>query len=52
MEGTLNPGSTLLLPLRSLGLLKGVIKRMKWGTTKGITKGDTRSLDYSSYKVV
>ena len=26
--------------------LKGII----WGTTIGLIKGDTRSLDYSSYK--
>ena len=29
----------------SLNSLKGII----WGTTIGVIKGDTRSLDYSSY---
>ena len=31
----------------SLNSLKGVI----WGITMGFIKGDTRSLDYSSYKI-
>ena len=33
----------------SLNSLQGVIQGIIWGTTIGVTKGDTRSLDYSSY---
>ena len=33
----------------SLNSLKGVIKGTIQGTTIGAIKGDTRSLDYSSY---
>ena len=32
----------------SLNSLKGVIWGIIWGTTRGVIKGDTRSLDYSS----
>ena len=35
----------------SLNSLKGVVWGIIWGTTIGDIKGDTRSLDYSSYKV-
>ena len=33
----------------SLNSLKGVIWGIIWRTTIGVIKGDTRSLDYSSY---
>ena len=33
----------------SLNSLRGVLQGMIWGTTIGERKGDTRSLDYSSY---
>ena len=33
----------------NLSSLKGVIRGMKKGTTIGVIKGDTGSLDYSSY---
>ena len=33
----------------SLNSLKGVEKGIIYGTTLGLIKGDTRSLDYSSY---
>ena len=33
----------------SLNSLQGVILGIVWGSTLGFTKGDTRSLDYSSY---
>ena len=32
-----------------LNSLRGVIYRIIYGTTTGVIKGDTRSLDYSSY---
>ena len=33
----------------SLNSLKGFIQGIKWETTVGVSKGDTRSVDYSSY---
>ena len=33
----------------SLNSLKGVIRGIIYGTTIGVIKGDTRSLDYGSY---
>ena len=36
----------------SLNSLKGVIWGIIYGTTIGVIRGDTRSLDYSSYGVI
>ena len=36
----------------SLNSLKGVIQGIIYGTTIGVIKGDSRSLDYSSYGFV
>ena len=35
--------------IRSLNSLKGVIQWVIYGSTRGLIKGHTRSLDYSSY---
>ena len=34
----------------NLNSLKGVIWGIIWGTIVGVIKGDTRSLDYSSFQ--
>ena len=36
----------------SLNSLKGIIKGIIYGTIIGVIKGDTRSLDYGSYREI